>query len=145
MDDEGADIADIGEMAGQFHMVDEMFRRLIASLEAKAEDASETVAQILLRQSVGRMILQAGIVDMGNLRMGLKPMGQRQGIVDMPLHAERECFDSLQKEEGIERAECGAEIAQAFDPGADDEGDVAEGTFGTKRLVKVQTVVTRRG
>src|ERR1051326_2989546 len=44
----------------------------------------------------------------------------------MPLHAEPERLEALQKQERIEGAESRAKVAQAFDSGLHDEGKIAE-------------------
>ena len=44
----------------------------------------------------------------------------------MAVHAHAQGLDALHKQERIEGAEAGADVAQAFDAGADDEGDGSE-------------------
>src|SRR5580698_2428292 len=57
----------------------------------------------------------------------------------MPVHAHAERLNTLYKQERIERAETGTQVAQAFHAAADDEGDRAED------LAKVHAVIGARG
>ena len=56
-----------------------------------------------------------------------QPFGDRQRVVAMALHAQRQRLDAGEDQEGVERRERGAEIAQAQHAAGDGEGEVAEG------------------
>src|ERR1051326_7963599 len=57
----------------------------------------------------------------------------------MALHAQLECLQALQEQEGIEGAEGRSEIAQAFHAGFHNVGEVAE------RLIEADAVVALAG
>ena len=80
----------------------------------------------LLRQLVVRAGWQARILHPGNGRILLQPFGHRQRVAAVLLHAEFQRLDALNEQEGIERADAGAEIAQALHAHLDDVGQVAE-------------------
>jgi hypothetical protein len=64
--------------------------------------------------------------------------------LSVALHAQGQRLEALQQQEGVERRLAGAEVAQAFNAGADGEGDVAEGPAAAEDLPEVQAVVARR-
>ena len=144
VDDQGLGVADIGQVAGQLDMVDKGLRRLRAAANAKIQHRAKTVAQILLGLGVVGAVFQAVVLHPGHLRMRAQPLRQRQGVVHMALHAQRQGFHALQQLERIERRQAGADVAQAFHPGADGKGDIAKRAARAKHLPEIQAVVARR-
>ncbi len=61
----------------------------------------------------------------------------RRRVCHVPLHAQRQRLDALQQLERVHRRQAGAEVAQAFGPGAHDEGG------GAELLGKDNAVITR--
>jgi hypothetical protein len=69
-----------------------------------------------------------------HLRMVLQELGDLQRVVADAVHAQRQRLDALQDQEGVERADRGAHVAQRHDAGAADVGGGAEG-FGVDDAV----------
>ena len=78
------------------------------------------------RQGVIRAVLQAGIVDPVDLRMLLQVARHGQGVLGVPLHAQVQRLGPLQQQEGVERRQARAGIAQPLHAGLDDERQRAE-------------------
>lgn len=76
--------------------------------DAEGQYAAETVGQVLLGQIVERTALQTGIVYALDLGVLLEPLGHFERIVHRSLYAQREGFESLQQQEGVERTLAGA-------------------------------------
>ena len=70
---------------------------------------------------------QARIAHPGHLGVLRKPLGDRQRIVAMALHAQRQRLDAGQDQEGVERRHRRPEVAQAQHPAGNREGEIAEG------------------
>ena len=56
-----------------------------------------------------------------------QPLGDRQRVVAVALHAQRQRLDPGQDQEGVERRDRRAEVAQAEHARGDGEGEIAEG------------------
>ena len=83
------------------------------------------------------MVGEAQIIDPAQLRMRAQPVGQRMGVLVVPLDPQRQRFQALQQQEAVERRLRRTQITQALDPGADDVGDVAEVTALAKGLPEI--------
>ena len=74
--------------------------------------------------------------------MALQELGDLQRVVADAVHAQRQGLDALQDQEGVERADRGAHVAQRHDAGAADVGSGAErlgiddAVVGNVRLVE---------
>src|SRR6478672_2013246 len=66
-------------------------------LQDDGDHAAER-AHLFLRQLVLRMLFQAGVVDLLNLRFLLEPARYRERVLAMPFHPERERLQSAQRE-----------------------------------------------
>ncbi len=75
--------------------------------------------------------------------MAFEPVGKLEGIGGLTLDTKREGFETLEQEEGVERALTGPEVPQPLDPRPDDEGDVAVRAFGAEGVGEDEAVVTR--
>ena len=115
VDDQGLRVADVREMTRELHRVDEPLPRLESPADAEGENAAEAVRQIALRPLVIRVRRQAGIAHPLDRRMGLEPLREPEGVVDVALHAQAERLQALQEEERVERRERRPEVAQPFD------------------------------
>ena len=137
MQDQRAGIADVGEMADDLDALDKRHAGLESTLQPEGEDRARAPGQIFLRQRPVGAGLQAGMGNPAHGGMLFKPLGHRQRIDDLALHAQREGLDSQQRQPGIEGCLAGAEVAQGHRMAVDGEGEVAE-TFGES-----QAVITR--
>jgi hypothetical protein len=85
------------------------------------------------------MALKPRVRDPRDLGMCLEPLGQREGVLRMPLSAQGQGLDAEQQLLGRKRVQAGAEVTQNLDTHADGKGDVA------KRLPELEPVVARGG
>ena len=56
-------VADIGEMGEELDGIDDFDRRVVAALDTENNHAAEAVFKVGACQSVGRIVLKAGIAD----------------------------------------------------------------------------------
>ena len=146
VDDKGLGVTDIREMTGELQRIDDLLSLGQASLDAKRYDSSEVArAEILLRICSGEMVLQPGIPNPVHERRFPKPSGKRESVLTMAFSAEGERFQSLYEQECVERREACPQVSQLFNPGFDDERDIAEGTFGPEGLGEFQAVIAGTG
>src|SRR5690606_11787430 len=76
-----------------------------------------------------------GELDAADLRVVGQELDDLAGVVVVPLDAQAQGLDALEQQEGVERADGRADVAQQLDPGLDDVGARAE------RLPVLQAVV----
>ena len=114
--------------------------RCRAACDSEREHAAESVAQVLLRQRVRRMVCQARITDPRDFRLRLQRARELERVAGVPLHSKRQRFQSLQKQERVERTERRPVVAQTFDACTDDERDVPELRLRSEEVVEVEAV-----
>lgn len=83
--------------------------------------------QVAPGQGVLGVVGEAGVFHPGHLRMLLQVAGYGEGVVAVALHAQRQGLQALEDEEGVERRERRAHVAQRYHPAAADEGGGSEG------------------
>ena len=128
MDDQAARVADIGEMAEQLDVADERDAGIVAALQPEGEHRAGALRAIALGERMEFVAGQPRIIHPGDLVVGRdSQVGDRERIVAMALHAQRQRLDAGQDEEGVERRDRRAEIAQAQHAAGDGEGEIAEG------------------
>ena len=94
MDDQRAGVADIGEMREQLHVRHELDAGVIAALESEGEHRAGALRAVFLAQVV---IAVAGAGPDSSPRRPCgwrQPLRDRQRIVAMPLHAQRQRLDA---------------------------------------------------
>src|ERR1017187_8566855 len=64
---------------------------------------------------------QVGIIDPIDAGVGFEELGYGKGILRVALHTEMKRFGALQQQEGIERRERRAGVAQTLHPGLENE------------------------
>ncbi len=132
-------IADVREVAEQLKAVDEGLASLKAALYSERDERAAAADEHLLRQFVVVVALQARVVHPGDGVVGLEVLGDLQGVLLVTLHSQRERLDALQDEEGVERRERGAGVAQQHRAAARDVGGRAH------RVAPDDAVVARVG
>ena len=98
--------------------------------------------KILLCQFVVWTAYQSGIVHILYFRKGFKPLCQFQCIGNMTLHSQRQRFQTLNKQEGVERTDGITPVSEPFYPCPQGKGNVAERTFVAKYIPEYQSMVT---
>ena len=114
VDDERLCVAHVRQVARELEAVDELRSRRGVALDAEAEHAAVLArhAEQLLRELVRGVRLEAEVGDPGDVRVLLEPAGERKRVLAMPLAAEGEGLEALEKEEGGEGAKARADIAE---------------------------------
>ena len=92
-------------------MVDETVRFCTSALDFKREDGAGSFWEIFLIEGRGSVLRKGRMVDLLHFRMVLQEVYYLQRILYVAFHSEREGFQALQKEEGIERTDGGSGIA----------------------------------
>ena len=120
MASQGFGVADVHQPLEELERVVELHARLEATLHPKREDAGGAAAHVALREIVVAVSRQAGVAHPFHLGVILEVLRGRQGVVAVALHAQIERFDALHHEEGVERRNGGAGVAQRHRAGAAD-------------------------
>ena len=126
VDDERARVADVGQVRAQLDAADERLARLAAALAAEREHRARALRQVLLRQRVVGIVSQAGVADPAHARVLVQPLGDALGVGHVGVHAQRQRLHPLQDQEGVERRQHAAEVAQALDAQLGREAVLAE-------------------
>jgi hypothetical protein len=126
MDDQRADVADVGQMAGEPHRIDETCAGVTTTADAEREHRARTVGQVGRGTLVVRVRREAGpphVLDAGVVG---QPLGHPGGVGDVGRHALRQGVDALQQLERRLRGEARAEVAQLFAAHLGQEAELAE-------------------
>ena len=119
-------VADVDQTRDQLQRILEARAGFAAALDAEGQQARCLAAEIAVDERLARVVGQAGIVDPFGLRVPLQEFGDFQRVFAVALHAQRQRFQPLQNQEGVERRQAGAHRAQRDGAGAADVGGVAE-------------------
>ena len=95
-------------------------------LEAEGEDGALALGEVPLRQGVLGVVGKAGVAHQADLGVAGQEARHRLGVGDVAVHAQRQCFDPLEEEEGVERGQGGPQIAELFDSQLGAEAILAE-------------------
>ena len=119
---QAAAVADVGQVAEDLERFNEGLALRAAAAKVKAEDRAGATRQQLLRQRVAGVAGQHRVADARHQRVRGQKLDHFFGVAHVAGHAQRQGFDALQDEPGGVRAHAGAEVAQAFAAGAQQEG-----------------------
>ena len=112
VDDEALDVRDVGQQGEDLQVVDEAVRLGLAARDLKGEDGAAAVREVLLIQRVVRVARQRRMVDARDLRVRRQPRDDLLRVLRVAVEAQRECLDALQQQEGVERGDGRAGVAQ---------------------------------
>ena len=135
VDDQALDVRDVGEQGEDLQIVDELMGLGLAALDLKGEDGAAAVREVLLVERMVRVVRQRRMVDALDLRMVREEVHDFAGILRVPLKAERERLDALQKKERGKRRDRRAGIAQ------EDRADIGHEGRGAGRFDEGNAVV----
>src|SRR6202046_1822004 len=120
MDRQAARVADIGDVIEHFARIDETAAGLLATGEFKTDETAQSALEIFL----GALAVHAGLYrrmdHAGDLRPLFEILDNVLGVLGMLGYAKRQGLQSLQRQEGVERRNRRAEVAQQRDAGLDD-------------------------
>lgn len=112
MDHEALGVGHVGQQAEQVQVVDEHACRVLAALDVEGEDGAAAVREVLLVQLVVLAAFDGRVGDGFDFRNGLQVVDDLQRVLDMALDAKRQGFGALQQQEGRERRQGCAGVAQ---------------------------------
>ena len=127
-------ITNVDQAQDHLQRIDEPCTGFLATLDTETQDARGLAPGDLLGDHVIRAVGQTRVADPLDLRVILEVPGHGHGVLDVALHADGQCLDALQDEEGVERADGRAGVAQGDRAGAGDHGGRSEG-FGVLHAV----------
>ena len=120
VDHEALHVGDVGKQAEDLQVVDELEGLFLAALDVEREDGTATIWEVLLVKLVVRMVFQARVAHVRDLRVLGEEFQDLLGVFHMAIQAERKRFDTLQQQEGVERGNRGTLVAE--ENGADVDG-----------------------
>ena len=126
VDDERARVADVGQVRAQLDAADERLARLAPALAAEGEHRARALRQVLARERVVRVVREAGVADPAHPRVEVEPLRDLLRVGHVGLHPQRQRLHALQDQEGVERRQHAAEVAQALDAQLGGEAVLAE-------------------
>ena len=139
MDDEGARVPDVREVAHELGRLDEPDPGLVPAPDAEGEDGARAPRHVLLREVVVAAARKARVVHPRDEGVVLEEAGHRHGVVAVPIHPHRQGLEALEHEERIERAQGRPHRAKRLAPRLHGVAEVAE------RLVEADPVVAPGG
>ena len=102
MDDKALHVRYVGQQREDLQVINEGKGLLAAALDVKGKDRCAAVGEILLVQSVIRVIRQRGMVHLFHLRVVGKELHHLFGVLHMTLNAQAQRLGALQQQEGVE-------------------------------------------
>ena len=127
MDNKALHVRHVGQQREDLQVVDEGKGFLAAALDVKGKDGCAAVGEILLVQSVIRVIRQRGVVHLFHLRVVSKELHHLFGVLHMTLDAQAQRLGALQQQEGVEGGDGSAGITQQDGADVGDESGRACG------------------
>ena len=95
-------ITNVDEAIDHLQRIDEAHAGINAALQLEAEDARRTAATDALGRFPVGAARQRRVIDPRHFRVLLQPLRHLQCIAAVPLHAQRQGFQTLQQHEGVE-------------------------------------------
>ena len=146
VDDQAADVTDVGDVAVQHQRLDELLAGLAAALDLERQHRTGTARRVLAGPLEPRAALEPGVAHREHLGSLLEPGGDREGVLHVPLDAQAEGLDALADQEGVERRGRGTQVAQQLHPGLEDERQVRTQRAADAKVAGVdQPVIARVG
>ena len=126
VDRQALGVADVRQVAEEFQALDEPAASFDPALDAEAEDRARALRQVLRGPRVVGVRGKAGVADPGDLRVRGEELGDALGVGHVPIHAQAQRLDALDRLPAIERRLAAAEVPQDLDPRLQDEGRRAQ-------------------
>ena len=112
VNDKALHVRDVRQQREDFQAVDKLVRFLLPALDVEGEDGRAAVREILLIKLVVRAVRQRRMVDLFYLRVVLQVFDYFLRVFHVSFYSQRQCFQSLQQEERIERRKSCSCISQ---------------------------------
>src|SRR5574340_143667 len=126
MDDQRFSISNVRQVREQLDVADQLFASLKPALNTKAKDCPISVRMVFSRQVVLRVAFETWIAYPIDRRMSFKEFRDTQRILTMTFHTQRQCFQTLQEEEGIEWRDSRTNVTQKLHAGFDNISQVTQ-------------------
>src|SRR5690606_35135729 len=125
--DAGLRVAEVHQPRGELQRVEERLAGLDAAVELDVEHGAGAAREVALGDGVAGVVGQLGVDDVHDALLLREPLHEAARVRYVTLGAQAQGLEALQQEEGVERREALALVAQALDARAYREGDVPEG------------------
>ncbi len=112
MDHERFDIRNVREQRKQLQRFRELLRLLARAVEFKSEDRRAALGIIFVIEFLFSAGRERRMVDLLHLGVLIQEIDHLQRVLHMPLHAEGQRLNALQEQEGVERRDACARVAQ---------------------------------
>ena len=137
VDDKALYVCDVSQQRENLELVDELERSFLAALDVEGEDGRAAVREILLVQSVVRVLRQGRMIYMLDLRMVLEELNDLLGVLNVTLDAQGQGLGALEQQECVERRDGSAGVAEQ------DSADVGNESCGAYCVGEGNAVVAR--
>ena len=121
VDDKALHVSHVSQQGENLQIVDEGPSLLFSALHFEGEDASATVGEEFLVESMVRMIRQRRMVHLCHLWMVGEEFNNLCRVVGMTLHTQRQCLKTLQQNPCVEWRYGGTSVAQDDGTNTSDE------------------------
>src|SRR3546814_749592 len=142
MEREAADIAEVGHVTVELEALDEALSGFLAALDLERRHRAEAPTRaVLLAPLVPARGREAGVGHRLHLRVGREVVADDSGVGEVALHPQAQGLDALDDQEGVERADGGADVAQQLHAGLEDRSE--EHTSELQSLMRISYAVLR--
>lgn len=138
MNDERLGVTDVGQVGSELEAVDESTAGSGVTLDTEGKNTTETALEVLLGNLVRRVAGKTRVRDPRNLRVSLKPLSQRKGVLDNAADTKRKSLETLKQKERAEGVLARSQVTQ------DDDSEVDGKSDGSESVPELETVVTGR-
>ena len=137
MDDQALNVSNVCQQREDLQLVDKLECCFLAALDIKGEDRCAAVREVLLVQSMIRVVRQRRMVHMLNLRVIGQELNDLLGVLNVTLDTQRQSLSALQQQKCVERRNGSTSITQQ------DSADVGYESSRTNCICKRDAVITR--
>ena len=127
MDGKSLAVTDVGDVGDEGEVVDEGLPGIGSALHFEDDHWAALALDVLLLLLELRVGLKAGEADVGDCVVSLEVLGDGEGILAVPLHAEGEGLNPEEEHPGVVGGDAGSEVAEGDRAHAEDEGQGEEG------------------
>ena len=137
MDDQALNVSNICQQRKDLQLVNELKCCFLSALDIEGEDGCAAVREVLLVQSMIRVVRQRRMVHMLNLRVIGQELNDLLGVLNVTLDTQRQSLSALQQQKCVERRNGSTSITQQ------DSTDVGYESCGAYCIRKGNAVVAR--
>ena len=139
VNDERLCVSHVGQIRRQLERINKGRTGLGLALDTKRQHTTKASLQVLFRQRMARVALQARVANPGYAGVLFEVLGNGEGIVDMSLHTQTECLDALEQQECAKGVQGRTKVSQQ------DDADVDGIRNGLESVPELEAVVALGG